>query len=128
MSADKVSPSNERNDIRMTSSLLIALKKQMLVDFTNDGYHITDTGKFRLQQLKERQEYESQTTSHLNDLNKKLDQERADRIAAEEQAAKEAQNRNRIENIRFILNTIVGIVSAVAAVIGAIFAALAFFS
>lgn len=60
----------------------------------------------------------------LEAINEKLEIEHQARLEADKTARKQAvTDRNR-----FIFNTVIGIVSAVAAVIGAVFAAVSFFS
>lgn len=60
----------------------------------------------------------------LEAINEKLEIEHQARLETDKAAGKQAV----IDRNRFIFNTIIGIVSAVAAVVGAVFAAVSFFS
>lgn len=88
-----------------------------------NSYHISISGQYRLQQLREQQERELKTTSLLNELNRKLDQEREDRIAYDRQVAKETNKQQRIDRIRFWITftvTLVGTLAAVGSLIATI--------
>lgn len=121
LTADEVAPSSEWDDRWATLRMLETLENAGLVeslrsyDNTN-SYRISISGQYRLQQLREQQEYELKTTSLLNELNRELGQEREDRIASDRQAAKEANEQQRIDRIRFWITFIVTLVGTLAAV------------
>lgn len=121
LTADEVAPSSEWDDRWATHRMLETLENAGLVeslrsyDNTN-SYRISISGQYRLQQLREQQEYELKTTSLLNELNRESGQEREDRIASDRQAAKEANEQQRIDRIRFWITFIVTLVGTLAAV------------
>lgn len=128
LTADGVAPSSEWDDRWATLKMLETLENAGLVDSLHshgntNSYHISISGQYRLQQLREQQERELKTTSLLNELNRKLDQEKEDRIAYDRQAAKETNKQQRIDRIRFWITftvTLVGTLAAVGSLIATI--------
>lgn len=72
--------------------------------------------------------FEDSPLAHIENavkaINEKLEIEHQARLESEKNAKKQAS----VDKNRFVFNTVVGIVSAVSAVVGAVFAALSFFS
>lgn len=128
LTADEVAPSSEWDDRWATLRMLETLEHAGLVESLRShdntkSYHISISGQYRLQQLREQQERELKTTSLLDELNRKLDQEREDRIAYDRQAAKETNEQQRIGRIRFWITftvTLVGTIAAVGSLIATI--------
>lgn len=104
LTADRVAPSSEWDDRWATLRMLETLENAGLVDSLHshgntNSYHISISGQYRLQQLREQQERELKTTSLLNELNRKLDQEREGRIAYDRQVAKETNKQQRLDTL-----------------------------
>lgn len=122
---EELSPSDIWDDLWTVSRIIETLESEKLVEHTRSkenvySYHITQSGRYRLQQLKERREYELKTSYLLNELNTKAEQERLDRIADSEKVARAAAEQKRVENIRFWISFITTLIGSVAAVGGLI--------